>query len=226
MGHYQELISKSAFSSRAGVSPAAITKACQKGGRLNDALGPAGKIDANHPAATLYISDQIKKSKGKPGQANKKPSKVGRSAAKEDKKEQASQRSSAFNPDLILEYEDMTLREIVEQHGTDVQFLDWVKAAKEIISIEEKRIKIKKQKQELLPTEVFEKVISTFEEAHMKILNENKVTISLEAHQNQQAGYDVSKTEELFEKIVGSTISSAKKKLVRWMKDLEDGKIK
>lgn len=227
MGHYQEFISKSAFAERAGVSAAAITKAASKGGRLHDTLCPRGKqIDCEHPAAKAYIREQVEKSKRgpvNPGKTSKKPSggSVGRKAAKEDR-QQSSNEGETHDVDDVIDYEDMTVREVVEKFGTDVRFAEYVKAVKEIQSIEKIRIDNRKKKKELLPSEVFDLLTSEIERCFITVLTDNIKTCASMAHKNALAEIELHETEDFMRDQIGASFSTFKQKMIRALKDMKE----
>lgn len=102
-------MSRAAFARHAGVTAMAISKAARRG--LKDAC-VGDRIDAAHPAALAYVEQR---------QAKKPPPKA------------------VSTPDGVVveasdlaNYGELTIRELVERHGTRRELLDWVDALKKI----------------------------------------------------------------------------------------------
>jgi len=150
------LIRKSAFADLAGVSAAAVTKATRFGGILHEAM-LGKKLDTTHPQAVAYLEEHRTKitvsiDGGEPTEYNPDdpthpeviplPTKPSGTLAKSlSKKAGVYEEGSFIVPEYIGDLADMTLRELIMQFGTDVRFVDWLKATKEIEMINEKRLK-------------------------------------------------------------------------------------
>jgi len=210
------LITKAAFARLAGVSAAAITKGCKT------ILAPAmvGKrIDMNHKAAKTYLSG----SESNPRQTvettepkEKKPHVRGHTAARESKK-RGTDKDEAFTvPENIQAFADMSLRDVIAEFGTDVRFLDWLRATKEIEMINERRIKNAKAAGELVHRDLVKAgVIDPVDAALMKLLTDGSKTITRRVTAMHESGKDLRDIEEFVKDQISSFIRPMKAKIKR-----------
>lgn len=92
-------------------------------------------------------------------------------------------------PDDIERFSDMTLRELVARFGTDTAFLDWLKATKEIETINEKRIKNAQSRGELVSREVVKVgIIEPINTAHVRMMTDGAKTIATRVVAMHNAG--------------------------------------
>jgi len=155
----RKLVSRSEFARMVGITPGGVTKACKK------VLAPAtvGKrIDANHPAAIAYIKNRT----GDTTTVN------GWNARNESKKE------AALEALKNESYANMTLREVVKKHGTDVAFSDWLRAVKLIEDINEKRLKNERMISELVNRQLVKYcLIDQFNELNKQLITDGAKAI-------------------------------------------------
>jgi len=210
----QELISKAEFARRAGVSSAAITKAC---GKSLTAAVVGKRIDAGHPAALAYLDAQIPQVDVVVNGRTVKPRGW---AARNDKKKQEPAPDILEVPADIQAFADKTLRELVERFGTDTRFLDWLKATKEIELINEKRIKNAQSKGELVSRELVKlAVIDPINAAHLKMLTDGAKTITRRVTAMHDANRDIGDIEKFVSDQIASFIKPVKAKVIRALKD-------
>lgn len=164
---------------------------CQRGGvtrALDGKLGAAmvgQKIDTSHPEAVAYIN------------TNK-----ARLAARAER----DQRDNApvVHNAKVEKYMDLTLRDIVSFFGTDIEFIDWIKAVKAIEDVKEKRIKNEVSLNNLIPRDyVSQHVFSMLDTVNTRLLTDSPRTIAarvIEAHNSGE-------TREKIEKLICDLLS-------------------
>ena len=123
-------------------------------------------------------------------------------------------------PEDIKNFADMTLRELIQRFGTDIAFLDWLKAVKEIENINEKRLKNAQTRGELVSiTLVKTGVIEHFEIAFNKLLTDGAKTIARRITAMNGAGKSVEDCEAFVADQVSSFIKPAKAKIARALRN-------
>jgi hypothetical protein len=219
----KKLVSRSEFARRAGVSAAAVTKACNS--TLKAALD-GKRIDAAHPSAIAYLENKAAVQTAPAPEKKTSPAKPhvrGHAAARETKKsdalEQVVQKPSAVvheTPGDIREFEDYTLLDLIERFGTDTAFLDWLKATKAIEDIHEKRLKNAEKAGELISRDIVaDGLVSTIDGAFTRMLTDGAKTIAVRAHSLVTTGADVGDIEALVSKQLTTFIRPTKSKLKR-----------
>jgi hypothetical protein len=238
----RELVTKAIFADIAGVTPTAITKACKPGKGLAKATVGEGvkmRVDPNHPAAVAYIEDRIQKGPKVTVSINggeeipyseytegleSTPRPTGAGAAKESRK-----RVSMYNidasevPDNMQDFADLTIREVVTKFGTDYRMVDYLRALKEIETIDERRIKSAKARGELVHRDLILKgVIEPIDSAHRKMLTDGAKTIARRSVAMIGAGRDVDDIEKFIAEQLSSFIKPAKAKIKRALENVDD----
>lgn len=123
-------------------------------------------------------------------------------------------------PEDIKNFADMTLRELIQRFGTDVAFLDWLKAVKEIENINEKRLKNAQTRGELVSIKLVKTgVIEHFEIAFNKLLTDGAKTIARRITAMNGAGKSVEDCESFVADQVSSFIKPAKAKIARALRN-------
>jgi hypothetical protein len=158
---------------------------------------------------------------------SKKPHVRGTAAARETKKrdalEQANQEPAGVVHDIpedIRKFADYTLRDLIAQFGTDVAFLDWLKATKAIEDIHEKRLKNAEKAGELISRAVVsDGLISTIDGAFTRMLTDGAKTIAVRTHSLVTTGAEVGDIEDLVSKQLTTFIRPTKSKLARVLKN-------
>jgi len=124
-------------------------------------------------------------------------------------------------PENIVVFLDWTLREVLRKFGTDAQFLDFLKATKEIEYINEKRLKNAKTKGELVARDLVKLgIIEPVETAHIKLLTDGSKTIARRGAAMIEAGRDVAELEAFVKDQISSFIRPIKTKVARVLKDV------
>ena len=123
-------------------------------------------------------------------------------------------------PEDIKNFADMTLRELIQRFGTDIAFLDWLKAVKEIENINEKRLKNAQTRGELVSIKLVKTgVIEHFEIAFNKLLTDGAKTIARRITAMHGAGKSVEDCEAFVADQVSSFIKPAKAKISRALRN-------
>jgi len=171
----KKVVTQTAFSKIAGVTSASISKAILAG------LAPAlvgRKIDAGHPTALKYMARQ--------------------KALANLKKETDAIGDAPRDISKVEKYLELTLREILEAFGTDVEFLDWLKSVKQLEEIREKRIKNEVTLGNLISRDyVRTHVFSLIETANVRLLNDSPRTITARILEAKESGESREKIEKL-----------------------------
>jgi hypothetical protein len=191
----RKLISKTEMSKRAGVGKAAVSQALKRG--LGEALY-ADRIDSNHPEAIKFIERNLKRQNIMP---------------KIDAQD-LPQRES-----LVEKYLEWSLKEIIDVFGTDVEFLDWLKAVKSMEDVKEKRIKNAVAQGELITREfVSTHVISIIEAAFSRLLNDSPRTLTARVLEAKEAGQSREKIEKLVCDLLSVQLKGLKTRAKRALK--------
>ena len=215
----KRLIKKTEFAEQAGVSRAAVTKACDK------ALAAAviGKlINIDHPDAIAYIrSKQVKKTKTttkKPREScsKAKPKTV---ATPEPPAEEEEEGSHFSEDDEIKNVLHLTLAEIVERHGTSGQFKTWVDAKKIIVDIQTRIVKLAQLEGVLVSRDLIKVgVIDPIDAAHRKLLTDGAKTIARRVTAMNSGGRSLEDCEDFVKDQISSFIRPMKAKVARSLK--------
>ncbi len=221
----RELISRSEFARRAGVSAAAVTKAANK--KLKPAC--VGKrIDFNHAKAKEYIANQLgDTTPSQEEKAKKKPSARGTAAAKNQKKQEslAALGDGKIHevPEDIEAFADMSLRELIQRFGTETAFMDWLKATKSIEEINEKRLKNAVTMGELVSRKLIKVgIIEPIDTAHRNLLTDGAKTISVRAIAMHKSGKTTGEIEAWISEQMTTFIRPVKAKVGRIMKQISE----
>ena len=276
----KQLVLKSDFARRAGVSASAIGKACKN--ELADAVA-SGKIDMSHNAAKNYLKRReaaeapaiaeglddrhneaavwCAQNGNYSGRALAKALGLGRDRATKivntlkmlglpladgakivadgakrvvsgqekakitKKQDRAPEHYDADEqlmqiPEDIRKLADWSLRDLVTKFGTDVAFLDFLKATKALEDIHEKRLKNAKASGELVDRDQIKiGVIEPINTAHVKLLTDGAKTIAVRTKAMLDAGRDLSEVEGFVTEQISSFIKPMKARVARGLKN-------
>jgi hypothetical protein len=124
-------------------------------------------------------------------------------------------------PDNILEFVDMSLRQIIKKFGTDTAFIDWLKAAKEIENIDTLRIKNARIKGQLVHRDLIKKgVLDHVDAACRQLLTDGVKKITKEIITMGQAGEAIEFCEQTVRDHISSFIKPMKAKSERTLKNV------
>ena len=119
-------------------------------------------------------------------------------------------------PEDIIEFLDMSIRDLIFRFGTDERFLDWLKAVKAIEDINEKRLKNARTKGELVSRELVKVgVIDPIEAAHIKMMTDGAKTIARRVTAMHGAGRPLEDVEKFVKEQITSFIRPLKSKIKR-----------
>ena len=229
---------KSAYADYVGVSAAAITKATRVGGILHAAM-LGKKLDTTHPAAVAYMAEhadevtvsvnggpavpleQFNDEIGIPPVIDPASKPRGHMAKNQSKKEGKYEEGSFTVPEYIGDLADMTLRDLIMKFGTDVRFVDWLKATKEIEMINEKRLKNAEAEGTLVSRHLVKVgILEPLDSAHIKLLTDGVKTIARRTVALHESGKDLAAIEEFIADQVSSFIRPVKAKVRRALKNV------
>lgn len=193
-------------------------------GRLKDAI-VGGKIDLDHPETIKYLAEcAAERAKLPPPAPGIEPAKPpphvrGTAARKEAQKKEAMDnlviggKTLHTVPDNIKEFGNMTLNEVVARYGTDLAFVDWLRATKSIEDINEKRLKNAVTQGELVSRKLVRLgVLEPVEAAHLKLLTDGAKTIAKRTQTMACAGRTLEEIEAFVVDNISSFIRPIKKK--------------
>ena len=150
----------------------------------------------------------------------------GHTAARETKKSEAlhnleNGRTLHKVPEDIEKFVDMTLREIIERYGSDIAFLDWLKATKEIENINEKRLKNAQTRGELVSRRLVKiGVVDPINAVHIKLLTDGSKTIARRVTAMHEAGRPLEDIEKFVAGQITSFIRPVKSKVARALRNV------
>lgn len=141
----------------------------------------------------------------------------GNAARNEKKKAETFPDDHIFEvPEDIQAFAEMTLRELVQQFGTDIRFLDWLKATKAIEDINEKRLKNAETEGKLVARALIKVgIIEPFDAAHIKLLTDGAKTITRRVTAMHDAKRDLDEIEKFVKDQITSFIRPVKAKVAR-----------
>jgi hypothetical protein len=138
-------------------------------------------------------------------------------AKNEDKKK--TETATLDVPDHITAFADFTLREIIKRFGSDAMFVDFLKALKEIESINEKRLKNAQTEGTLVSRELVQVgVIDVVDSAMRKLLTAGTKKIARMAHSMTLAGESIEAIETEVKDQVGQYVKIIKVKSARTLR--------
>lgn len=125
-----------------------------------------------------------------------------------------------INSNEIHNFGELTLNEVVERFGTSSQFLDWLKATKEIEIIIEKRTKNEIAQGKLISKSLVDRfLIGPVETAHIKLLSDGVKTISARIENLVKAKKDLSDIEAYLADQIKSFIKPVKNSMIAFRDD-------
>ena len=214
----KRLIKKTEFAEQAGVSRAAVTKACD--GALKATV--VGKlIDIDHPDAIAYIrAKQVKKTSTpakKPPKAAAKPKKKpAKTVAAPEPPDEEPHYSKDAEIEAVLH---LTLGEIVRQHGTEGQFKAWLDAKKTIVDVQTRLVKLAVLEGTLVSRSLMKVgVIDPIDAAHRKLLTDGAKTIARRVTAMNSGGRSLEDCEAFVKDQMASFIRPMKAKVARSLK--------
>ena len=155
----------------------------------------------------------------KDAQPEKTPHVRGTAARKERRKAESDETAEEV-PENIAEYADMTLRQIIQKFGTDVRFVDWLKAVKAIEDIQEKRLKNEQTQGNLVNRDLIRVgIIEPLNTAHVKMMTDGAKAISVRVPAMAAAGEETVDIERYISGVISSFIKPVAAKVERVIKN-------
>lgn len=221
----QKLVTKSQFARMAGVNPSTVSRILKT---VLDGADVGGRVDIGHPSVVEYlkkkginptspiINSPQKTEPEKPKPGRPKRSTTSARIKSEEPPETPAKKSNGYEKEDVTQYLDMTVNEVVFRHGTDAQFLEFLKSVKEIELIEERRLKNAQTKGDLISRHLVKVgILEHFEEAHIKMLSDGARTMAQEAKTMAETGESVEDIERFIADQITSFIKPAKVKIAR-----------
>jgi hypothetical protein len=225
------LIEKAGFAEKVGVSRSAVTQATKPGAALHEAL-VEDKIDLDSVCCKRYLakkklSEQQLLTLGlstaelndlQPALAPQ----IGRVPVHEETPG-SSPRGSAIDitsNDLMNHFGNMTLFDIIKKHGSDNAFVKIVQAMKQVAEVEEKQLKLAKQRGEVIDRELVRRhLFGAIDAGNLKLLNDLPGSITRSVYSASKAGQRPEEAEKEVREMISSILqevkTSAKRRLSR-----------
>ena len=141
-------------------------------------------------------------------------------AARKERRKAESDETAEEVPENIAEYADMTLRQIIQKFGTDVRFVDWLKAVKAIEDIQEKRLKNEQAQGNLVNRDLIRTgIIEPLNTAHVKMMTDGAKAISVRVPAMAAAGEETVDIERYISGVISSFIKPVAAKVERAIKN-------
>ena len=141
-------------------------------------------------------------------------------AARKERRKAESDETAEEVPENIAEYADMTLRQIIQKFGTDVRFVDWLKAVKAIEDIQEKRLKNEQTQGNLVNRDLIRTgIIEPLNTAHVKMMTDGAKAISVRVPAMAAAGEETVDIERYISGVISSFIKPVAAKVERTIKN-------
>jgi len=111
-------------------------------------------------------------------------------------------------PENIATFADWTLQEVIDRYGSDVAFVDYLRALKAIEDVAEKRLKNAQSRGELINRHVVKSgMIDTLDGAFTRMLTDGAKTIATRTHSLVKTGAKVQDIEDLVAKQLSTFIT-------------------
>ena len=216
------LVTRSELARVAGVSPAAITKAC-KGGLLAACVGK--RVDLDHPSVVEYLEKKgvtptlapNAGAKSSPTRPRRRPAKVESGGPSREPPKARPRRAASSPPTVDAEaadaaepiesFVDMTLRELTDRFGTETAFKDWLDARKKIADTREKELRNEETDGRLIERELVKThVFGAIEAGNRRLLGDSPKTIARRLYALAKAGAAVEEAEKVVREIISSQL--------------------
>lgn len=212
-----ELVTKSEFARRAGITRQAASKLFGEGKPLWPAVID-GQVDIDAPEVRAYA-----KQRGKNLTAPEKVMTVNRGGRKKADRAAVTDEMIATgqnglpraNSDVV-DFESMPLRELREIFATDTRFKDWMAGLKNLTDIKAKELALEERAGKLVDRNLMlVGVFEPFDSSFRKMLNDAPRAIAAQCVAMVKAGADEAEIEEIVRDQISSHIAPAKAKALR-----------
>jgi hypothetical protein len=214
------LVSRAELSRMAGVSDAAITKACR--GKLAAACEDK-RVDLDHPSVRSYLTSKGVKPPPLAGARRKDtvspPAPIPTRPTKADTQAEASSPGSEDAPKGIEDielYDHLTLKEIAERFGSMTAHADWLDMRKTQVAIRSQELKNGELEGKLIPREAVKThVFGAIERANKQLLQDAARTITRRVLGMAKANGTAEEIETTVREIIGSHLAPVKETAAR-----------
>lgn len=219
-----KLVTKSEFGRLAGVAPATVTNNIKPDKRLYPAI-VGDRIDSQHPTAQAYIDEMqkrpaAKRTKGKGYSGERKIQAKKRQADSQSIEIDMSDDFTIDSPGDMSELQSRSIGDILQEFGTEIAFLDWLRACKSIEDINEKRTKNAAANGLLISRDLVKLgVIEPIDTALTLMLTDAVKTSVRRLDAMQKTGATLKAREDYMREQLASVIRPLKAKLKRTMKN-------
>lgn len=188
------LSSKSDLAELAGVSRAAVTKACR--GKLAGAVSGT-RVDLDHAAVRDWLAS---KGRAEPAERPTRANGSGRDV----------------EVTRIEDYYDLTLRELVDRYGTVQAFSDWLDSVRKMELIRGTRLDNEEASGSLIRRDMVEKhLIGLIDGLCRRLLSDAAKTIAARSVPIVRSGSGQEDVERVVVEVIGATIRPVKEELVQ-----------
>ncbi len=123
-------------------------------------------------------------------------------------------------PEDLLEFVDMTLREILVRFGTTTRFNDFLAATQKIEAINEKQLKNAQTEGKLVARSLVQKtVIDVYNEAHLRLLKDGAKSVAATVVSKHASGAEMAEIEGYVSDMLASFLKPVKTKIRKAMSD-------
>jgi hypothetical protein len=211
-----KIVSTKEFAELAGIAPGTVSNALNRpGGKLSAAKMGRGRIDLDHPAADTYLEHvrrlQASYKAGRKKRGRGSPNHTGEPAPPPVvTSEKAAKIISSLPPD-IRRLVDRPLRELVEQFGTSIEFVDFLKAVREIERIHTQRLKNAQAEGLVVGRDIVRRgVIEPFDLCCKRLLSDGARTIGARVAAMARAGEEDEACEQFVREKLADFIKGVK----------------
>jgi hypothetical protein len=223
------LVSRAEFARIAGVSGAAITKACK--GPLAKA-GVGKRLDLDHAAALAYLASKDAAPPAAPSKSTKRapkpttarprgePKAPAREASHTPRRDRRQASTEAEGSPEDLEDLAEALRPLLERFGTETRFRDWLDGLKKIEEIREKRLKNEETEAAVVrrePVKVL--VFGAIDATHRRLLSDAPRTIVRRVFAMAKSGTPAEEAEGVVRELLGSILRPVKATAARVLRN-------
>lgn len=188
-------------------------------------------IDQDHPAAKKYLKEKLagkKKSDG--GHAPTPPPRAWgsdspattRPTAEDtpdepiDESDEQYQDNLGLIPENIRKLAHLPLNKLVYKFGTDVGFVKWLSALKEMEAIQEKRFKNQVTSGDYIPRDyVRNHVLSLFDTSYSRLVSDTPRTLTISVMEAVEAGKNEGEIELIVQNLISKQIQGVKENAIR-----------
>lgn len=207
--------SRADFAARCGVTKAHITQMCRKGGRLE--LACVGqRIDIGHEVARAYMDKRGALPKGKAAKktAGKKASKKKLAGGGETDEEFGERVRNNF-PE-IGSYLHLTLKQLVDLHGTKTALKDWVNIRKMLADTHKVELANAERQGQIISREFVQThLIGLLEELSRRMIADASRTIVQRCYSLAKSDAPIEEAEAVVRGILGQNVKKTKDGIVR-----------